>query len=83
MSTLNEKISQLSSTNDTKRKLSIGQDIIDYLGNPENSVECEDLGSFIDMLVPFMQSSNFKVNFRPRFGGEVICVKKIARIMIF
>ena len=82
MSTLNEKISQLSSTNDTKRKLTIGQDIIDYLGHPENSVECEDLGSFIDMLVPFMQSSNFKVNLL-WFGGEVICVKKIARILIF
>ena len=75
MSTLNEKISQLSSTNDTKRKLSIGQEIIEYLGHPENSVECEDLGGFIDMLVPFMQSSNFKVEFRQcldRGGGGII-----------
>ena len=61
MATLSEKITQLSSTNDTKKKLNIGQDIIDYLGNPENSVECDDLGGFIDSLVPFMQSSNFKV----------------------
>ena len=61
MASLNDMVLQLS-TNDTKKKLSIGQDIIDYLGNPDNSVECDDLGSFIDTLVPFMQSSNFKVD---------------------
>lgn len=61
MSTFNEKILQLSSSNDTKKKLTIGQEIIEYLGHPESSVECEDLGGFIDMLVPFMQSSNFKI----------------------
>ena len=62
MASLNDMVLQLS-TNDTKKKLSIGQDIIDYLGNPDNSVECDDLGSFIDTLVPFMQSSNFKVGY--------------------
>ena len=61
MASLNDMVLQLSSTNDTKKKLTIGQDIIDYLGQPENSVECDDLGGFIDTLVPFMQSSNFKV----------------------
>ena len=60
MASLNDMVLQLS-TNDTKKKLSIGQDIIDYLGHPDNSVEIDDLGSFIDTLVPFMQSSNFKV----------------------
>jgi hypothetical protein len=68
MSTFNEKILQLSSSNDTKKKLTIGQEIIEYLGHPESSVECEDLGGFIDMLVPFMQSSNFKVEFLTEFG---------------
>ena len=61
MATLNDMVLQLSSTNDTKKKLSVGQEIIDYLGHPENCVECDDLGGFIDTLVPFMQSSNFKV----------------------
>ena len=61
MASLNDMVLQLS-TNDTKKKLSIGQDIIDYLGHPDNSVEIDDLGSFIDTLVPFMQSSNFKVD---------------------
>ena len=60
MASLNDMVLQLS-TNDTKKKLSIRQDIIDYLGHPDNSVECDDLGSVIDTLVPFMQSANFKV----------------------
>jgi len=49
-------------TTDTKKKLSVGQEIIDYLSQPDNSIDCEDLGSFIDALVPWMQSSNFKVS---------------------
>ena len=61
MATLNELVIQLSNTNDTKKNLGVGQEIIDYLGHPENPVECDDIGGFIDMLVPFMQSSNFKV----------------------
>ena len=48
-------------TTDTKKKISVGQDIIDYLGQPDNSADCEDLGAFIDALVPWMTSSNFKV----------------------
>ena len=62
MTTLNDLVLQLN-TNDTKKKLGVGQEIIDYLGKPDNPVECEDLGGFIDTLVPFMQSSNFKVGF--------------------
>jgi hypothetical protein len=49
------------STTDTKKKLSVGQNIIDFLGQPDNPIDCDDLGSFIDALVPWMQSSNFKV----------------------
>ena len=49
-------------TTDTKKKLSVGQEIIDYLSQPDNPAECEDLGSFVDALVPWMQSSNFKVS---------------------
>jgi hypothetical protein len=60
MSDLDELIRQLA-TNDTKKKLTVGQNIIDYLGDPESSIECEDLSGFIDTLVPWMQSSNFKV----------------------
>ena len=49
------------STTDTKKKLSLGQSMLDHLGDPETSLECEDLGALVDGLVPWMQSSNFKV----------------------
>jgi len=50
------------STPDTKKKITHGQNIINYLGDPNNSIECEDTGGFVDALVPWMQSSNFKVS---------------------
>ena len=50
------------STTDTKKKLTVGQNIINYLEDDSNSIDCEDIGGFIDGLVPWMQSSNFKVN---------------------
>eukprot|EP00092_Neocalanus_flemingeri_P004447 GFUD01004782.1.p1 GENE.GFUD01004782.1~~GFUD01004782.1.p1 ORF type:complete len:1502 (+),score=448.94 GFUD01004782.1:193-4698(+) len=50
------------STADTKTKITHGQNIINYLGDKDNSIECEDTGGFIDALVPWMQSSNFKVS---------------------
>lgn len=51
----------LLQTTDTRKKLAIGTDIINYLGLPSNSIECDDIGMFIDGLVPWLQSSNFKV----------------------
>jgi len=50
------------STVDTKKKITHGQNVINYLGDQNNSIECEDTGAFIDALVPWMQSSNFKVS---------------------
>ena len=49
------------STTDTKKKITVGQNIINYLEDENNSIDCEDIGGFIDGLVPWMQSSNFKV----------------------
>ena len=60
MSQFDDLVRQLS-TNDTKKKLTVGQNMIDFLGDPENPIESEDLAGFIDSLVPWMQSSNFKV----------------------
>lgn len=53
-------------TTDTRKKLAIGTDIINYLGLPSNSIECDDIGMFIDSLVPWLQSSNFKVSKHPK-----------------
>jgi hypothetical protein len=60
MSQFDDLVRQLA-TNDTKKKLTVGQNMIDFLGDPENPLESEDLAGFIDSLVPWMQSSNFKV----------------------
>ena len=60
MAGLDQYMSDLTST-DTKKKLTVGQNIINYLEDDNNPLECEDIGGFIDGLVPWMQSSNFKV----------------------
>ena len=63
MSSLDQFYSDLTTT-DTKKKITIGHNIINYLEDDNNSIECDDIGGFIDGLVPWMQSSNFKVNYR-------------------
>nr|CAH7724241.1 unnamed protein product [Callosobruchus chinensis] len=40
----------------------LGADLLAYLAEPTNSVQCEDIGQFIDDLVPWMQSMNHKVS---------------------
>lgn len=52
----------LLATTDTKKKLSISNDIINYLGVPTNSIECEDIGGFVDGIIPWMNQSNFRVS---------------------
>lgn len=49
-------------TTDTKAKLTIAMNLINYLSDPDNTIECSDIGQFIDSLVPWMQSSNNKVS---------------------
>ena len=51
----------LLATTDTKTKLTVAMNLMNYLGDPNNSIECSDIGQFIDGLVPWMQSSNNKV----------------------
>lgn len=50
----------LTKTNDTKEKLTLGQDILAYLQSGA-SIECQDIGMVVDGILPFIQSSNFKV----------------------
>ena len=52
----------LLATTDTKKKLSISNDIINYLDQAGNSIECEDIGGFIDGVIPWMNQSNFRVS---------------------
>lgn len=51
----------LLSTTDTKQKLVIGQDLLNYL-QKGSSIECSDIGMVVDSLLPWIQSSNFKVS---------------------
>ncbi|GLH10300.1 Protein mini spindles, partial [Gryllus bimaculatus] len=52
----------LLATSDTKSKLTIANNLINFLAEPESSIECSDIGQFIDSLIPWMQSSNNKVS---------------------
>ncbi|KAK9504374.1 hypothetical protein O3M35_010721 [Rhynocoris fuscipes] len=51
----------LLSTTDTKQKLVIGLELLTYLQNG-SSIECQDIGHVVDSLLPWIQSSNFKVS---------------------
>ena len=59
MSQLDTYISQIG-CNDTRKKIQLGTDIIGHIKDSKK-IECEDIGQFIDGLVPWLQSSNFKV----------------------
>lgn len=51
----------LLGTQDTKKRIQLGIDILTYLENSESSLNCEDLGSFIDSITTWLNSSNFKI----------------------
>ncbi|XP_049955161.1 CLIP-associating protein 2-like [Schistocerca serialis cubense] len=74
-----DDFNKLLDTSDTKVKLTVTNNLLAYLSNPENSLECEDIGLFMDAMVPWMQSSNSKVsqnsidvltNFADRMGTD-------------
>ncbi|XP_046480774.1 CLIP-associating protein 1-A isoform X2 [Neodiprion pinetum] len=51
----------LLSTTDIKKKLNVGNLLITYLGDDDKSIECQDIGLFIDNLVPWLHNGNPKV----------------------
>jgi hypothetical protein len=53
----------LLNTADTKKKITVGGNIITYLEDAENSLECEDIGRFVDLIAGWLNSSHFKVSF--------------------
>lgn len=53
----------LLSTPDTKKKLQIGSDLLNYLSIEDNSLECENLSAFIDLIIHWLNNSNFKVSY--------------------
>ncbi|XP_049771391.1 CLIP-associating protein 1-A-like, partial [Schistocerca cancellata] len=74
-----DDFNKLLDTSDTKVKLTVTNNLLAYLSNPENSLECEDICLFMDAMVPWMQSGNSKVsqnsidvltNFADRMGTD-------------
>ncbi|XP_067131024.1 CLIP-associating protein 1-A-like isoform X3 [Centruroides vittatus] len=59
----------LLGTQDTKKRIQLGIDILTYLESSESSLSCEDLGSFIDSISIWLNSSNFKI---AQHGLEVL-----------
>lgn len=60
MATLDSYLVHLSSQ-DTKKKLAVGNDILNYLSTEDNSLECENISAFIDSIIHWLNNSNFKV----------------------
>ena len=53
----------LLSTTDIKNKLNVGVQLLNFLADHNKEIECQDIGLFIDNLVPWLNSSNPKVSF--------------------
>jgi len=51
----------LLGTTDSRTKLAVAMDLIDYLGDPNNPIECSNIGRIIGGIVAWVQSSNTKV----------------------
>ncbi|XP_056638130.1 CLIP-associating protein isoform X3 [Diorhabda sublineata] len=47
---------------DTKFRQQLGVDLLSFLAEPSNPIDCQDIGLFVDGLIPWMQSSNYKVS---------------------
>lgn len=54
--------SSLLSTTDIKKKVNLGVQLLNYLADPSKSIECQDIGHFIDNTIPWLASSNPKVS---------------------
>ncbi|XP_025829154.1 CLIP-associating protein isoform X2 [Agrilus planipennis] len=50
------------SKSDTKFRQQLGADLLAFLAEPSNPMTCQDIGQLIDGLIPWMQSSNYKVS---------------------
>lgn len=55
----------LLSTTDIKKKLNVGSLLLNYLGDGNKSIECQDIGQFIDNIIPWLTNGNPKVTILP------------------
>lgn len=47
---------------DTRFRQQVGADLLTFLAEPSNPIVCQDIGQFVDGLIPWIQSSNYKVS---------------------
>jgi len=59
----------LLSASDIRMKVTVGCKLFTYLEEPSNSIECSDIGMFIDGVVQWLSNSNPKVT---QYGIEII-----------
>ena len=50
------------STTDIKKKMNVGSLLISYLADESNSIECQDIGMFIDQVIPWLSNGNPRVS---------------------
>lgn len=60
-SDMNSFLELITNTTDTKMKLFICSKLLTFIADSSNSIACTDIGLFIDTLVSWLQSSNFKL----------------------
>lgn len=51
----------LLSTTDIKKKLNVGSLLLTYLSDFNQSIECQDIGLFVDNLIPWLHNGNPRV----------------------
>lgn len=51
---------------DMRVKALLAEDLVVYLSDPENSIVSDDLGLFVDSLLPWLTGSHYKVSKRKR-----------------
>ena len=71
MATLDSFLVHLSSQ-DTKKKLAVGTDILIYLSIEDNTLECENISAFIDSIIHWLNNSNFKVFINQCFAHNIV-----------
>ncbi|XP_013391206.1 CLIP-associating protein 1-like [Lingula anatina] len=49
-------------TNDTHKRLDAYNGLVGYLSEPRSSLQCENMDEFVDGLVAWMNSSNYKIS---------------------
>lgn len=52
----------LLSSTDIKTKMTVGNNLLTYLGDSSNTIECQDIGLFIDNVIPWLGNGNAKVS---------------------